>query len=136
MARRQYYRSIKALQMIADSRPDFMKSVSVRQTFQAQNVARQVHMPEGRPRFCSCPLSQLVVTGVVSTAVSGSSASGSDDPAPRQFYTLTHPSRFRRASLVCSSQIRYLPAPPVTLMGVTFQTRNGKFTRIGSTSSA
>ena len=133
MARRQYYRSIKALQMIADSRPDFMKSVSVRQTFQAQNVARQVHMPEGRSRFCSCPLSQLVVTGVVSTAVSGSSASGSDDPAPRQFYTLTHASRFRRAWYVVPRSGTYLRQ---TLMGVTFQTRNGKFTRIGSTSSA
>jgi len=75
--------SIKALQMFADSRPDFVKSVSVGQTVQAQNVARRLHMPEGRVSPSpSRPLSQPVVSGAISTAVSGSSASGLDDPAP------------------------------------------------------
>jgi len=40
--------SIKALQMFADSRPDFVKSVSAGQAVQAQNIARRLHMPEGR----------------------------------------------------------------------------------------
>ncbi|KAI9512700.1 hypothetical protein F5148DRAFT_973098 [Russula earlei] len=73
--------SIKALQMFADSRPDFVKSVSAGQTVQAQNIARRLHMPEGRVSPSpSRPLSQPVVSGVISTTVSGSSASGSDDP--------------------------------------------------------
>ena len=66
--------SIKALQMFADSRPDFVKSVSAGQTVQAQNIARRLHMPEGRisPSPPSRPLSQPVVsqTGAVSTAPS------------------------------------------------------------------
>jgi len=75
--------SIKALQMFADSRPDFVKSVSVGQTIQAQNVARRLHMPEGRVSPSpGRPLSQPAVSGAISTTVSGSSASGSDDPAP------------------------------------------------------
>jgi osomolarity two-component system, response regulator SSK1 len=77
--------SIKALQMFADSdsRPDFVKSVSVGQTAQAQNIARRLHMPEGRVSPSpSRPLSQPVVSGAVSTAVSGSPQPGADDPAP------------------------------------------------------
>ncbi|KAF8486388.1 hypothetical protein DFH94DRAFT_182982 [Russula ochroleuca] len=37
--------SIKALQMFADSRPDFVKAMSVGQTAQALNIARRLHMP-------------------------------------------------------------------------------------------
>ena len=60
--------SIKALQMFADSRPDFVKSVSAGQTAQAQNIARRLHMPEGRVSPSpSRPLSQPVVSGAVST---------------------------------------------------------------------
>ena len=75
--------SIKALQMFADCRPDFVKSVSAGQAVQAQNIARRLHMPEGRVSPSpSRPLSQPV-TGAVSTAVgSGSSASILDDPPP------------------------------------------------------
>jgi hypothetical protein len=61
--------SIKALQMFADSRPDFVKSVSAGQTVQAQNIARRLHMPEGRVSPSpSRPLSQPVASGAVSTA--------------------------------------------------------------------
>ena len=76
--------SIKALQMFADCRPDFVKSVSVGQTVQAQNIARRLHMPEGRVSPSpSRPLSQPVVSGAVSTAaVSGPSASIPDEPTP------------------------------------------------------
>jgi osomolarity two-component system response regulator SSK1 len=72
--------SIKALQMFADSRPDFVKSVSVGQTAQAQNIARRLHMPEGRVSPSpSRPLSQPVVSGAVSTAPP---KLGPDDPTP------------------------------------------------------
>jgi CheY-like chemotaxis protein len=66
--------SIKALQMFADSRPDFVKSVSAGQTVQAQNIARRLHMPEGRvsPSPPSRPLSQPVVSG----------GTGSNESAP------------------------------------------------------
>ncbi len=65
--------SIKALQMFADSRPDFVKSVSAGQAVQAQKIARRLHMPEGRiSPSPSRPLSQPVVSGVVSTAGPGS----------------------------------------------------------------
>jgi len=82
--------SIKALQMFADSRPDFVKSVSAGQTAQAQNIARRLHMPEGRVSPSpSRPLSQPVVSGAgagvcVSTGGSSASvsASASDDAAP------------------------------------------------------
>lgn len=40
--------SIKALQMWADIRPDVVKSISSGQAAQAQNVARRLHVPEGR----------------------------------------------------------------------------------------
>ncbi|KAI0303089.1 hypothetical protein BC826DRAFT_965701 [Russula brevipes] len=73
--------SIKALQMFADSRPDFVKSVSAGQTVQAQNIARRLHMPEGRVSPSpSRPLSQPVVSGAgtISTGVSGSSQPHSD----------------------------------------------------------
>ena len=71
--------SIKALQMFADSRPDFVKSVSAGQVVQAQNIARRLHMPEGRVSPSpSRPMSQPVVTGVVSTAGPGSAQPGSD----------------------------------------------------------
>ncbi len=74
--------SIKALQMFADSRPDFVKSVSAGQTVQAQNIARRLHMPEGRVSPSpSRPLSQPVVSGAVSTASPGSAKPGSDDLA-------------------------------------------------------
>ena len=42
------WRSIKALQMWADLRPEAMKSISTEQAVQAQNVARRLHVPEGR----------------------------------------------------------------------------------------
>jgi CheY-like chemotaxis protein len=75
--------SIKALQMFADSRPDFVKSVSAGQTAQAQNIARRLHMPEGRVSPSpSRPLSQQPVVsgaGAVSIGVSGSSQPHSDD---------------------------------------------------------
>src|SRR6266702_5176675 len=75
--------SIKALQMFADNRPDFIKSVSAGQTVQAQNIARRLHMPEGRVSPSpSRPLSQPVVPGTFSTTGPGSSPSGSDDQTP------------------------------------------------------
>ena len=80
--------SIKALQMFADSRPDLIKSVSAGQTAQAQNIARRLHMPEGRVSPSpSRPLSQPVVSGAgagvcVSTGGSSASVSASDDAAP------------------------------------------------------
>ena len=40
--------SIKALQMWADIRPDVARSISSGQAAQAQNVARRLHVPEGR----------------------------------------------------------------------------------------
>lgn len=40
--------SIKALQMWADIRPDVVKNFSSGQAAQAQNVARRLHVPEGR----------------------------------------------------------------------------------------
>ncbi|EMD40602.1 response regulator receiver [Gelatoporia subvermispora B] len=40
--------SIKALQMWADIRPDVVKSISHGQAVQAQDVARRLHVPEGR----------------------------------------------------------------------------------------
>jgi osomolarity two-component system response regulator SSK1 len=71
--------SIKALQMFADSRPDFVKSVSAGQAVQAQNIARRLHMPEGRSSPSpSRRLSQPVVSGVVSTAGPGSAQPGPD----------------------------------------------------------
>jgi osomolarity two-component system, response regulator SSK1 len=73
--------SIKALQMFADCRPDFVRSVSAGQTAQAQNIARRLHMPEGRVSPSpSRPLSQ-VVSGGVSAAGPGSAQPGSDDLA-------------------------------------------------------
>jgi osomolarity two-component system response regulator SSK1 len=74
--------SIKALQMFADSRPDFVKSVSAGQAVQAQNIARRLHMPEGRiSPSPSRRLSQPVVSGVVSTASPGPAQPGSDELA-------------------------------------------------------
>lgn len=40
--------SIKALQMFADPRPEVLKSISSGQAAQARNVARRLHVPEGR----------------------------------------------------------------------------------------
>jgi len=40
--------SIKALQMWADLRPEVVKSISTGQAAQAHNVARRLHVPEGR----------------------------------------------------------------------------------------
>ncbi|OBZ77036.1 hypothetical protein A0H81_03805 [Grifola frondosa] len=40
--------SIKALQMWADIRPEAVRSISTGQAVQAQNVARRLHVPEGR----------------------------------------------------------------------------------------
>ncbi|KAH9045723.1 hypothetical protein EDB85DRAFT_1908105 [Lactarius pseudohatsudake] len=75
--------SIKALQMFADDRPDFIKSVSAGQTVQAQNIARRLHMPEGRVSPSpSRPLSQPAVPGTFSTTGPVSSPSGSDDRTP------------------------------------------------------
>ena len=75
--------SIKALQMFADNRPDFMKSVSAGQTVQAQNIARRLHMPEGRVSPSpSRPLSQPIVPGTFSTTGQGSSPSSSDEQTP------------------------------------------------------
>jgi osomolarity two-component system response regulator SSK1 len=74
--------SIKALQMFADSRPDFVKSVSAGQAVQAQNIARRLHMPEGRiSPSPSRPLSQPVVSGVASATGPGSAQPGPDDQA-------------------------------------------------------
>ncbi|KAH8999421.1 hypothetical protein EDB92DRAFT_1932802 [Lactarius akahatsu] len=75
--------SIKALQMFADNRPDFIKSVSAGQTVQAQNIARRLHMPEGRVSPSpSRPLSQPAVPGTFSATGPVSSPSGSDDRTP------------------------------------------------------
>jgi osomolarity two-component system response regulator SSK1 len=83
--------SIKALQMFADSRPDFVKSVSAGQAVQAQNIARRLHMPERRySPSPSRPLSQPVVSGVVSTAGPGSAQPNElahvDDSTPSLVY--------------------------------------------------
>lgn len=40
--------SIKALQMWADIRPEVVRSITTGQTVQAQQVARRLHVPEGR----------------------------------------------------------------------------------------
>ena len=40
--------SIKALQMWADIRPEVVRSITTGQTAQAQQVARRLHVPEGR----------------------------------------------------------------------------------------
>ena len=76
--------SIKALQMFADNRPDFVKSVSAGQTVQAQNIARRLHMPEGRvsPSPSRPPLSQPVVPGTFSATGPSTSPSGPDDQTP------------------------------------------------------
>ncbi|KAF8271736.1 hypothetical protein EI94DRAFT_1567749 [Lactarius quietus] len=75
--------SIKALQMFADNRPDFMKSVSAGQTAQAQNIARRLHMPEGRVSPSpSRPLSQPVVPGTFSPTGQMSSPSSTDEQTP------------------------------------------------------
>jgi len=72
--------SIKALQMFADCRPDFVKSVSAGQAVQAQNIARRLHMPEGRVSPSpSRPLSQPVVSGA---GVASSASSIPDGPTP------------------------------------------------------
>lgn len=69
--------SIKALQMFADCRPEFVRTVSAGQTVQAQNIARRLHMPEGRVSPSpGRPVSQPVVSGAVSTGA------GSPDDAP------------------------------------------------------
>ena len=74
--------SIKALQMFADCRPEFVRTVSAGQTVQAQNIARRLHMPEGRiSPSPGRPLSQPVVP-VATGAGSGSSASIPDDATP------------------------------------------------------
>lgn len=85
--------SIKALQMFADSRPDFVKSVSAGQVVQAQNIARRLHMPEGgRGRISPSPSRPLSQPGVVSTAGPGSAQpAGPDVPhvdnsAPSRVY--------------------------------------------------
>jgi hypothetical protein len=71
------------LQMFADNRPDFMKSVSAGQAVQAQNIARRLHMPEGRVSPSpSRPLSQPVVHGTFSTTGQGLSPASSDDLTP------------------------------------------------------
>ncbi|EGO01532.1 SSK1, two-component response regulator activity [Serpula lacrymans var. lacrymans S7.3] len=47
--------SIKALQMWADLRPEVVKTISTEQTVQAQNVARRLHVPEGRVTPANSP---------------------------------------------------------------------------------
>ncbi|KAI0269319.1 hypothetical protein BC834DRAFT_865819 [Gloeopeniophorella convolvens] len=73
--------SIKALQMFADNRPDLVKTISTDQTAQAQNIARLLHMPEGRASPSpSRPASQPIAPGAV--IVPGSSTSGSTERTP------------------------------------------------------
>ncbi len=87
--------SIKALQMFADNRPDFIKSVSAGQTVQAQNIARRLHMPEGRVSPSpSRPGTQAVVPGTFSTTGLLSSPSSSDEQTPvgRSTHSLVHKS--------------------------------------------
>ena len=47
--------SIKALQMWADLRPEVEKSISTGQAAQAHNVARRLHVPEGRTTPSASP---------------------------------------------------------------------------------
>lgn len=47
--------SIKALQMWADLRPEVFKSISTDQAAQARNVARRLHVPEGRASPSASP---------------------------------------------------------------------------------
>lgn len=47
--------SIKALQMWADLRPEVVKSISSDQAAQARNVARRLHVPEGRTTPSASP---------------------------------------------------------------------------------
>ncbi|TFY80634.1 hypothetical protein EWM64_g3378 [Hericium alpestre] len=47
--------SIKALQMWADIHPEVVKTISSGQTVQAQNIARRLHVPEGRASPTASP---------------------------------------------------------------------------------
>jgi len=51
--------SIKALQMWADLRPEVVKSISTGQAAQAHNVARRLHVPEGRSTPTGSPSRSL-----------------------------------------------------------------------------
>lgn len=55
--------SIKALQMWADIRPEVVKSISSGQTAQAQEVARRLHVPEGRSTTPSGDRNRAVTIG-------------------------------------------------------------------------
>ncbi|KAI0069111.1 hypothetical protein BV25DRAFT_1845138 [Artomyces pyxidatus] len=50
--------SIKALQMWADIRPDVVKTITSDQNAQAQNIARRLHVPEGRASPSASPSRQ------------------------------------------------------------------------------
>jgi osomolarity two-component system response regulator SSK1 len=79
--------SIKALQMWADLRPEVVKSIASGQAVQAQNVARKLHVPEGRGtpsglRSRDASLSKPAPAPVsASTRSSLSPAAPSDDSA-------------------------------------------------------
>ncbi|KAH9951832.1 hypothetical protein B0H21DRAFT_684507 [Amylocystis lapponica] len=66
--------SIKALQMWADIRPDVVKSISTGQAQQAQNVARRLHVPEGRSTPSASRSRSSSVTRKPMTADSAASA--------------------------------------------------------------
>lgn len=75
--------SIKALQMWADLRPEVEKSISTGQAAQAHNVARRLHVPEGRTtpsgspsRSSSVPRTQVPEARVVDVATSMLSNTG------------------------------------------------------------
>ncbi|KAI0693828.1 hypothetical protein BC835DRAFT_1415718 [Cytidiella melzeri] len=84
--------SIKALQMWADIRPEVVKSISSGQNAQAQQVARRLHVPEGRsatpggerPRSTSMAGRRIAVENTVEraqhTPPTDASASAADPP--------------------------------------------------------
>lgn len=59
--------SIKALQMWADLRPEVVKSIATGQTAQARNVARRLHVPEGRITPSAPPSRSPSVTRTANT---------------------------------------------------------------------
>jgi osomolarity two-component system, response regulator SSK1 len=107
--------SIKALQMFADSRPDFVKSVSAGQAVQAQNIARRLHMPEGR--VSPSPSRTFSQPGASSGATSTSTPSSSNDPTvlgksstPSLLYKSFHET-LNGVSESINSEYRYFSAP-------------------------
>jgi osomolarity two-component system response regulator SSK1 len=74
--------SIKALQMWADLRPEVVKSISSGQAVQAQNVARKLHVPEGRATPGPHSRSSSLSRKPPSTGETSERSSASPGPVP------------------------------------------------------